>query len=178
MRRCLSPLNTLWNGEPSPQSLQYVLEHDATRLRFAVQFPAGASPHPQGRPGAFTAELWRWDVGELFIAGSTGRYIELNLSPTSAWWLQGFAAPRVEDASFSPWACEVRALAGHSVEWSASLPALEAYLGPAQQWCYNVTGILNTPHYAFLSLATLPGAVPDFHQPASFLPLTGTEVII
>jgi len=118
--------------------------------------------HPAGAENAFTPELWMWDVGELFLAGKDGRYLELNLAPNGAWWMQGFESARVLDNSFD---VEEFAVQVNGADLSISLYKLERYLGAKENWRVNVTAILQSPECEFLSLLQLPGDVADFHQP-------------
>ncbi len=95
-------LDKQWNGAPAMPSLplELIIEHDT--LTFSVEFPKGSQAHPESINEAFTEELWLWDVAELFIAGKNGRYLEVNLAPNGAYWMQGFLAPRLAEPDFNP----------------------------------------------------------------------------
>ena len=164
-----SSLNTLWNGELSPHSLEYNLSCLEDSLAFGVNFPPSAKGPPEATAGVYTPELWRWDVGELFISGEGGRYLELNLSPSGAYWIQGFSAIRTVDERFNP---DSLLLSITSSQIRLSTAALESFLGDRSLWRMNVTGILNSPDYVFLSKATLSGSEADFHQPSYFTPMS------
>lgn len=164
----MTTLNALWDGNPAPFSLKYTLVVLNGRLQFSVEFPHEVLGHPQALEGAFTPELWKWDVAEYFIyAPSSGKYVEVNLAPSGAYWVEGFKQVRVADEEFS---YEVLDPVSSPKALELSLLALESYLGSHQEWCLNVTAILGTPSQAFLSETRLPGAEADFHQPEAFPP--------
>lgn len=166
----LYELKTLWNGGEADRELRYKVWLDPEFLNFRAVFPEVVKGHPEAERGVFTPELWKWDVAELFILGVGGRYVEINLAPSGAWWAEGFSSARVREASFN------YERYGFSVDesgevLSVSIDALEEFLGPLPEWKGNVTGILGTPDYVFLSKALLPGEEADFHQPKAFPPL-------
>jgi len=159
-------LSTRWNGERANVALSYSLFINEGRLCFSLDFLHTARSHPESETGVFTAELWKWDVGEVFISGGNGKYVEVNLAPSGAWWMQGFSTVREVDVDFSVSNHEVKAGRG---KYSCDLVALEDYLGSVEEWKANVTAILNSPDYEFLSAIKLPGKEADFHQPRSFI---------
>jgi len=156
-----------WNGSLSRAVINYTISI-TDRLIFNAKFPEGVRGHPSAEAGQFTPELWKWDVAEIFIAGSDRKYVEVNLSPNDGWWMQGFSAVRQVDEEFSVHEYKVNCEGG---QWSCDLSVLQNYLGASSEWMVNVTAILNSPDYEFLSLAKLTGEEADFHQPDSFIPL-------
>ena len=160
-------LNRLWNGEKSEVPLSYSLGEGPGELVFAVQFPDGVKCHPDARAGEFTSELWKWDAAEVFIVGEDGRYIEVNLAPNGAFWIQGFLGVRISDPDFA-WRDLIQQSSAMHPILKLSMKGLSDYLGNPDSWRANVTGILNSPNYAYLSVIKLPGNEPDFHQPDSF----------
>jgi hypothetical protein len=152
---------------------------DEWRLWLMVNHRKPARIHPQARPGAFQADLWQYDVAELFLADPvSGRYFEFNLAPNGAWWSCEFTAPRVradeadiampEVATFSDMAPDGSWLAAMAIP----LRLLRARLdfGPATRM--NVTMILESPEQKFISATDLGPGEPDFHQPARFAPVS------
>lgn len=148
---------------------------DPTRLWFIANHRKPAEIHPKARPGAFQAELWRYDVAELFLADPvSGRYLELNLAPNGAWWSCEFTAPRVradeqdiampEVATFSEMAADGSWVAAMAIP----LDLLRARLDFGPRTKLNVTMILGSPEQRFLSAADLGPGEPDFHQPDRF----------
>jgi hypothetical protein len=164
-----------WHGAPLTEPLMFSLAVDPQRLWFVA---AGKSPtriHPQARPGAFVAELWRFDCAELFIADPvSGRYIEFNLAANGAWWNAEFTAPRVRAEEIDIAFPEVATFAELSPDggWMSAMAIprdlLHARLNWGENSRINVTFIVNSPDQQFLSATPLPGAEPDFHQPAHF----------
>ena len=153
----------------------FSLAADGRRLWFVAHHRAAATLHPQARPGSFQAELWKWDVAELFLAHpESGRYFEFNLAPNGAWWSCEFLAPRLraeeadiafpEVATFSDLGADGSWLAAMAIP----LDLLVARLGFGPQTCGNVTMILNSPEQRFLSAAPLGDGPPDFHRPEFF----------
>jgi len=153
----------------------FCLATDPTHLWFIANHRQPALLHPKARPGGFLAELWKYDVAELFLADpASGRYFEFNLAPNGAWWTCEFTAPRIradvldiampEVATFSEMAADGAWLAAMAIP----LDLLRARLdfGPATR--VNVTMILGSPAQRFLSAADLGPGEPDFHRPQRF----------
>lgn len=161
----MKTLSSQWNGEPTEYSLPYMYTLNADQLVFRVLFSDGANGHPTAEPGMFTPELWKWDVAELFITGTGGKYVEINLSPNGAYWIQGFDDIRKESPEFEVAKLKISVKAG---ELRLDAVALEEYLGGSSGWRLNATAIMNAPDYVYLSEVKLSGIVPDFHQPADF----------
>ncbi len=156
---------------------------DPQRLWFLANHRKPALLHPKARPGVFLAELWRYDVAELFIANpASGRYFEFNLAPNGAWWSCEFTAPRVRAEELDIAMPEVATFSEMSADgtWVAAmaipLDLLQARLDFGPHTRLNVTMILNSPAQRFLSAADLGNGELDFHQPhrftqASFAPI-------
>ena len=148
---------------------------DEWRLWLMVNHRKPAKIHPQARPGAFQADLWRHDVAELFLADPvSGRYFEFNLAPNGAWWSCEFTAPRVraeqediampEVATFSDMAPDGSWLAAMAIPLGLLRARLD--FGPATRM--NVAMILESPARKFVSATDLGPGDPDFHQPSRF----------
>ena len=162
-------------GVPLQVSAAFSVVTDARHLWFIASHRQPARIHPKARPGAFQAELWRYDVAELFLADPvSGRYFEFNLAPNGGWWTCEFTAPRVradeaeiampEVATFSEISPDGSWLAAMAIP----LDLLRARLdfGPATRM--NVAMILESPEQKFLSATDLGTGEPDFHQPQRF----------
>lgn len=164
-----------WHGETVEPPLMFSLAIDTHRLWFVA---AGKSPskiHPLARPGAFVAELWRHDCAEFFVADpTTGRYLEFNLAANGAWWSAEFTATRQRaedlDIAFPEIAtfAELSPEGGWMSAMSLPLDLLKARIGFGIDSRINVTFITRSPAQQFLSATKLPGAEPDYHQPAHF----------
>lgn len=162
-------------GAPLQAPAAFSVVTDARHLWFIASHRQPARIHPKARPGAFQAELWRYDVAELFLADPvSGRYFEFNLAPNGGWWTCEFTAPRVradeaeiampEVATFSEISPDGSWLAAMAIP----LDLLRARLdfGPATRM--NVAMILESPEQKFLSATDLGTGEPDFHQPQRF----------
>ena len=143
---------------------------DEWRLWLMVNHRRPARIHPQARPGLFKADLWQFDVAELFLGDPvSGRYFEFNLAPNGAWWSCEFTAPRVradpvdiampEVATFSDMAPDGSWLAAMAIPLSLLKARLD--FGPATRM--NVAMILESPEQKFISATDLGGGEPDFH---------------
>jgi len=164
-----------WDGNDFSPAAGFSLVQDPQRLWFIANHRKPAELHPQSRPGAFQAELWRYDVAELFISDPrSGRYFEFNLAPNGAWWTCEFTAPRVraeevdiampEVATFAEMAPDGSWLAAMAIP----LGLLKARLDFGVDSFLNATMILNSPNQKFLSANPLGTGEPDFHCPSHF----------
>jgi hypothetical protein len=153
----------------------FSLVADSDRLWLIASHRKSPMIHPKARPGGFLAELWQYDVAELFLADPvSGRYLELNLAPNGAWWTGEFTAPRVradeidiampDVATFSELSPDGSWLAAAAIP----LDLLKARLDFGPKTRANVTMILESPHQKFLSATPLGPGGPDFHQPEKF----------
>ncbi len=161
----------------------FSLVTDTRYLWFIANHRRPAQIHPKARPGIFQAELWRYDVAELFLADPvSGRYFEFNLAPNGAWWTCEFTAPRVraeevdiampDIATFSEMAADGSWLAAMAI----SLDLLKARLNFGSQTQINVTMILETPAQKLISAVDLGTCQPDFHQPDRFSQISFTPI--
>lgn len=164
-----------WQGAPLQPPAAYSLALDEQRLWFIVHHRRAAQLHPLARPGRFQAELWRYDVAELFIADpGSGRYFEFNLAPNGAWWCCEFAAPRIraeemdiampEVATFSDLAADGAWLAAMAIP----LDLLKARLDFGPRSRVNVALMLEAPARTLVTAADLGDGGADFHQPHRF----------
>lgn len=167
-----------WHGRALNPPLGFVLVTDTKSLWFVATRQSPATCRPGVAPGAFTEGLWEWDVAELFLADPTrGNYLEFNLAPNGAWWAAKLISPRVraqtqpdfQSAVTSYW--EKISDNGWCAAIQVPIDFLKSEIGFGSQTTANATAILNSPKQSFHSVAKLPGAEPDFHQPASFLRL-------
>ncbi len=172
-------LNQDLRGAALQAPMAFSVVADERHLWFIVNHRRPARIHPQARPGAFQAELWRHDVAELFLADPvSGRYFEFNLAANGAWWTCEFTAPRVRADEAEIAMPEVATFADLSPDgsWLAAmavpLDLLRARLdfGPATRM--NVAMILESPEQKFVSASGLGAGEPDFHQPQRFSEVT------
>lgn len=81
-----------WEGVALEPGTSLLLGVTRSVITFGMEF---ARPlNGLGTYSSFTRELWKGDVVELFLyTGSS--YVELNLSPSGAWWAARFSSYRV-----------------------------------------------------------------------------------
>ena len=179
-------LTTSLESDQPPYTPWYQLDWDPqTGLRFQV----GCCKKPdnfiaQSNPKGFTEELWKHDVGELFIKHTNSdAYLEINLAPHAAWWaclFSGYREPAsASDSSpFEPVAIQPVSLTSDSWESHITIPSmfLLEHLGFGSDSRMNVCFILGSPNKRHhFSRAHLPHDPPDFHHPSDFVPMMATE---
>ncbi len=170
-----TPVSTDWHGRSIESPPCFLFWLDDHSLHFLVRREGGpASPHPDGSPGKFQPELWKYDVAEFFLGSrNDSNYLEFNLSPNGAWWSCLFEERHVP-APGHPFAIpQVRAegkITASFWEARASLPRpwLEERFPIGGQITLNTTFILGTPKPFFASAADLGDGDPDFHRPGRF----------
>lgn len=164
-----------WYGEKFAKPMTFGLAVDKDYLWFVAGHQQPASIHPNAKPGAFQAELWKHDVAEFFLLNpTTGKYLEFNLAPNGAWWSAMFTAPNVleseEEIPFEEVATYAELALDGSWMAAAAIPLKhlrsELNFGDGSQM--NVTFIVNSPDQKFGTAADLGKGEPDFHQPDKF----------
>lgn len=161
-----------WYGNTLDVPAAFGLGMDHGSLWFVATRRKPATLHPQSRPGKFTPELWKYDVAEFFISHpESGRYLEFNLAPNSAWWSAEFTAPRVRANADDKEMPGVRTFADLAPDgtWvaAASIPLdiLQARLDFGENSLMNVTMIVDSPEHKFLTAKPPPtGGELDFHR--------------
>ena len=147
-----------------------------------LKFTAGC-PSPPSNPIAlanamqFTPELWKHDVGELFIKHTTNdAYLEINLSPHGAWWAALFSGYRSALSSVQELGTVHAKVTADSWETTITVPLsfLRETLDFGETSRANICFILGTKTRHHFSWAPLPHDPPDFHQVADFVPLEAT----
>lgn len=164
-----------WHGRPiqNPPSFLFWLDEDS--LHFLARQEGGpGTPHPEGKPGEFRPELWKYDVAEFFLGTPDGRaYLEFNLSPEGAWWSCLFEERLV------PGPTQPAPIPGVQAEGRRATSFWEAAARIPRAWLekrfptdgdltLNATFILETPEQIFASAADLGEGQPDFHRPGQF----------
>lgn len=175
-------LDREWYGNPVSTPLEFAFGVDEENLWFLSARSARPEIHPNAIPGAFTPELWKYDVAEFFLARpSTGQYWEFNLCPNGAWWACGFKDVRIQDVALPlPAGVETRGdISGNSWLAMSRIP-LDSFLpvtggqpgkDSLDSLTLAVTAILDTPEQIFLTTGLDKTGQPDFHRPDSFPPV-------
>lgn len=162
-----------WYGEPvgGAPSIELFLQDDHLVLRGARRAQAELLSIDQ--PGKFMAGLWDNDCAEAFLLNpDSGAYLELNLSPSGAWWACLFRGPRERITpdglplagvvgtgrmvGEEAWAAELR------IPLSSLPPELAFKPGHTRA---NLCFCLGQAPQRYLSWCDLGGGKPDFHRP-------------
>ncbi len=168
-----------WFGTHLTSPSVFTLAKDDKSLCFIAVFPQHSNIHPAANPGQFTAELWKYDVAELFLANpATGEYLEFNLTSNGAWWASKFSSVR-EPAGTQPFFTEhiqshheSSELDQRVVGLEISLDFLKREIDFSVKTSANTTFIRESPSPRYLSASKLSGDKPDFHQPSCFPTVT------
>ncbi len=162
-----------WYGAAMEPALEFGFAIVGDELIFRASRQAPALVHPAAREGQFQAELWRYDVAEFFLARADGsRYLEFNLSPNGAWWLEVFSGPRQLDGSASR-ECSVPCHADYTTSsWQAEARLPLSYLvslglDPRESRLVCCS-ILSSPTQQFLTTSEDVSGDPDFHRVTSW----------
>jgi hypothetical protein len=135
-------------------------------LEIVARLPHQPEPRiPAAARGTRVADLFEYDVVECFLAGAGGRYLEVELGAGGHFLVLSFSAPRVRSDSHEALrpALEFASDAGG---WRSRI-VIERALVPPGLSALNAFVIASGAHLAY---GALPGAAPDFHQPARFVP--------
>ncbi|MFC5050839.1 hypothetical protein ACFPK9_09450 [Rubritalea spongiae] len=164
-----------WQGNKVEPPIAFGIAVDRDYLWFVAAHQKAPQLHPKSLPGKFQNELWKYDVAELFLSDpTTGRYLEFNLAPNSAWWSAEFSAPRIRaeigEHPFPEVATYADIAADGSWLTAAALPIYQLQhrlnFGPESR--LNACFIVNSPEQQFLSAAKLNSPKLDFHLPDQF----------
>ena len=129
-----------------------------------VDAPFHGDPAPPGPPGRRPG-LWEFEVVELFLVGSGGRYLELEVGPHGhflALELEGIRRLSRDDV-LPAWECRIA-----EGRWRGELRiGLDRLPVGVDRWnAFAIHGEGKERRY--LAAHPLPGEAPDFHQPERF----------
>lgn len=167
--RLVLPIERYWDGAPCPHAhlhgrVELALRDDG--LELTASLPHQPAPRiPAAQRGARVADLWEYDVVECFLAGAGGRYLEIELGAGGHFLVLSFSAPRVRSDTHEALALPVE-FASDACGWRSRV-VIERELLPPGLSALNAFVIAGGAHLAY---GSLPGATPDFHQPACFPP--------
>ena len=167
-------ITTDWFQQTSQSKACFYIEKQETLWLFHVRVDQKPVLHPMKMsPQTYHEGLWEYDVAEWFIANpTTGKYIELNLAPTGAWWMMIFDAPRQRGKEDMPDLSGIKTSNMFTaLTWKASLAipilVVEKALG-RDTLKHNVCFILGKNPREYLSWTRLAAKQPDFHRPDDF----------
>jgi hypothetical protein len=127
-----------------------------------VDAPLRGGPLPAEPPG-WRPGLWEFDVVELFVGGTDG-YLECELGPGGHHWTLRFR--RIREAEPTRLDLGAVAVVHHRARWRTGVTLPWAWLpdGIDRGIACAIHG--HPPERTYEVSARLPGAQPDFHQPA------------
>ncbi len=157
-----------WDGQPIPESEQTMiwLAPAGDDLQIELSAPWHGDPPPPTEPGP-TPGLWRYEVIELFIAGPTDKYLEIELGPAGHFLVLRLAGVRKAIA-------QVKNLdytatrEGERWRGEARVPLRWLPKGPYRINAYAIHGRGDARRH--LAWSPVFGEKPDFHQLEWFRP--------
>ena len=171
-------INRALEGDPIGPSPRFQLLQSEEYLQFTCGCDRPAwNECGQAKPKTFLANLWKQDLGELFIqSADSERYLEINLSPYAAWWACGFSEHRKADAFMKVPKPLHLAAKTEKKSWQSTLVLPMDYLekmlsfgvGTKANVCFILGPADARRHFSW---ATLPVGPPDFHRVADFVPI-------
>lgn len=158
-----------WGGAVADAADRAVLAADREGEALVVRWiaPVGDGTVPDAAPGPHDG-LWDHEVVEVFLAGSGRDYLELEFGPGGHHLALGLT-----DVRRPAWRGRPLPL-GVAVEggvWAGVARVPAAWLprgGVTRAAAFRITGPTGARRH--LASQVLPGASPDFHQPAAFAP--------
>lgn len=175
-------IGSTWDGHPIDEALHATVSVTMTAdaLELVIDAPFFDDPAPPGPPGP-TAELWRYEVVELFIAGPDERYTEIEVGPAGHHLVLQLDGIREPVAELLPLALTLERVggAGRSAKASDGAPVggwratarLARGLLPPRPWTINAYAIRGIDaDRRYLAAIPVPGPQPDFHRLQYFVP--------
>jgi hypothetical protein len=163
------PIERRWDGAPCAAGIRGSLEiwraGERLALRAELRSPRAACV-PDAPPGTRVEGLWAYDVVECFLAGSGGRYLEIELGAAGHFLVLSFRARRIRSDSHAALRARVEHGRAPGGAWWACL-RLPLALVPSELRALNAFAIAGG---ALLAHHPLPGPAPDFHQPDRWPP--------
>jgi hypothetical protein len=164
------PIDRYWDGTPCPDARLHGrvrLERSDAGLVITASLPHQPRPSiPDAPAGSRVANLWEYDVVECFLAGAP-TYLEVELGAGGHFLVLDFSAPRVRRREYVDLVPSL-AFTGSGERWSSTI-VLPWDMVPGGLKAANAFVIVRD---RFLAYHPTPGAVPDFHQPSTFPPVT------
>ena len=162
----LQPLPWTWAGSRNVLGPCFALAHDGTALHVHVLWREPVDD-TRGALGAFTADLWRSDVFELFVGDKEDAetYSEFNFAPSGAWWFSHYTGYRIADPHLVLPLCvatQRKTTRGVECVWKTDIPV-------TQLRTLNATGFVSTAAAGadrYLTWSPPIGEKPDFHARA------------
>ncbi len=156
-------IDQTWDGTPLPKDARvtWQVRDEGTHIGLEVDSPFyGDPPAPTG-PAGPTHALWEQEVVELFIAGPDTQYTEIELSPHGHHLVLRLSGIRQVAEQMLPIKYHAH-IEGDRWKGQATISRDHLPAGPHRVGAFAIHG--SGPHRRYLSMMTLPGSQPDFHQ--------------
>lgn len=163
----LTPIARDWYGAPCA-ALSFFVALDPTTLHLGAKVRTAPYHDPAAR-GFVEGLAERYNVIELFLLEDhSSRYQEFHVSPSGAWWSEGFSNYRTREFAHELSSAEVVTHASSdasSFQASLSFPrsrllVSSSFAAPSRA---NVTVIIGKNPRQYISFAAITGE-PDFHR--------------
>ena len=160
-------IQNFWNGEKATVSEKTALTVSITPRELHVQFEAPfhddpAPPSPKGECDG----LWNYEIVELFLLGTAGHYLEVEIGPHGHYLIFHLSGIRQVTERLTPLRCSAE-ISKHSWRGSITVDLKTLAITPWQSvnaYAIHGQGI----ERRYLAAFPVPGETPDFHQPLHF----------
>lgn len=161
-------IDKMWNGDPcGDESLHaeaWVMKKQ-TGLEVRVHAPLRDGQRVPDAPRDTRVDgLWEYDVIELFFVGEDGTYTEVEIGPGGHYLVLSFSDVRQRSNDYAGREFNHRNASATPGTWQ-SVIQLPWDVLPGKIAKVNAFVISGGHHLAW---SAVPGAEPDFHQPAAF----------
>ncbi len=156
-----------WNGEVAHPSEKVVLSVFITtkKLELQVEAPFHNDPAPGIAKGECES-LWNYEVVELFLLGTSGHYLEIELGPHGHYLIYRLSGIRQVAGRLTPLHCKTE-ISDHSWRGSITIDLKNLDIAPWRRAnAYAMHGQDRGRRH--LAAFPVPGETPDFHQPHYF----------
>jgi hypothetical protein len=177
-------IRTTWDNQTSPDNAEITLKFSRAKtqngtdgdLLIQVEAPFFDDPKlPEGTPAGFVDGLWDYEVVEIFLLGTDGKYLEIELGPRGhylVYFLEGARNVTNSHLTLENYTAEV---SGDGKRWKGEALIPPQYL-PQGLNKFNAYAIHKSdPGRVYMSLFPVPTGKfqnPDFHRLEYFQPFT------
>lgn len=159
-------IENTWDGTPlkPDEAVEVEVFVEQDRLVVLVDAPFHGDKAPAGHGGS-TDRLWEYETVELFLAGKDSRYLEIELGPYGHYLVLRLKGVRQVEKTGLAMEYKTEIYGGR---WLGSACMPFSYLPPGvdRANAYAMHGEGEGRRY--LAAFSVPGVVPDFHQPDYF----------
>lgn len=161
-------INHFWDGTLCPDERLHAeiwVTKVAKGLRIRVMAPELENQKiPDAARESRVDELWNYDVVELFFVGKDGKYLEVELGAGGHYLILGFKGVRELENDYKEFVTDIRYSQSVPGTWQSGITIPWEML-PKELASFNAFAIADGK---FLAMNAVPGAEPNFHQPATY----------